>query len=44
MSPELLAETIGYEETPLLKYDVYALRIVFWKVLSRFHFQSKIKS
>ncbi|CAF4501406.1 unnamed protein product, partial [Rotaria sp. Silwood2] len=31
MSPELLAETIGYEETSLLKCDVYALGIVFWK-------------
>lgn len=44
MSPEILAGTIGCEESALLKCDVYALAIVFWEVLSRFPFQSKISS
>ena len=42
MSPEILAGTIGCEETALLKCDVYALAIVFWEVLSRYPFTSKI--
>ncbi|CAF4323749.1 unnamed protein product, partial [Rotaria sordida] len=40
VSPELLAGTIRCDETSLLKCDVYTLGIVFWKVLSRFHFQN----
>jgi hypothetical protein len=43
MSPEILAGTIGCEETALLKCDVYALGIIFWEILSRFPFQSKFK-
>ncbi|CAF1363974.1 unnamed protein product, partial [Rotaria sordida] len=40
LSPELLAGTIRCDETSLLKCDVYTPGIVFWKVLSRFHFQN----
>lgn len=39
MSPELLAGTIGIERDSLLKYDVYALGIVFWEILSRYPFK-----
>ena len=38
MSPEILAGTIGCEETALLKCDVYALGIISWEILSRFPF------
>ena len=41
MSPEILAGTIGCEETALLKCDVYALGIIFWEILSRFPFESE---
>jgi len=42
MSPELLAETIGYEETSLLKCDDYALGIVSWKFYQDFIFKVKL--